>query len=160
PEGSVGITSSGRICGPFFFLSISVFAGFIPFNFESGRRCPFGDSFCASFLLGVLGAEESTGRGARGAASRGARAESCLAGGRRTYKPRLPFGKSCARGSELPLSLEAESARGGGPGEKGTKRSLTKWLNRGVSGKGKAKAQTTTDTGRFIENVDGPSTKQ
>ncbi|KAJ7704278.1 hypothetical protein B0H14DRAFT_3903618 [Mycena olivaceomarginata] len=46
------------------------------------------------------------------------------------------------------------------PGEKGTKRSLTKWLNRGASGKGKAKAQTTTDTGRFIENVDGPSTKQ
>ncbi|KAJ7788084.1 hypothetical protein B0H14DRAFT_2536949 [Mycena olivaceomarginata] len=46
------------------------------------------------------------------------------------------------------------------PGEKGTKRSLTKWLNRGESGKGKAKAQTTTDTGRFVENVDGPSTKQ
>ncbi|KAF7366635.1 hypothetical protein MSAN_00921400 [Mycena sanguinolenta] len=43
------------------------------------------------------------------------------------------------------------------PGEKGTKRtrSLTKWLSRGESGKGKAKAQTTTtDTGRFIENVD------
>jgi len=45
------------------------------------------------------------------------------------------------------------------PGEKGPKRGLTKWLARGESGKGKAKAQTTTDTGRFVENVDGSSRK-
>jgi hypothetical protein len=42
------------------------------------------------------------------------------------------------------------------PGEKGTKRSLSKWLSRGESGKGKAKAQTPADHGRFIENVDEP----
>jgi len=45
------------------------------------------------------------------------------------------------------------------PGEKGTKRSLSRWLG-GGSGKGKAKAQPTAgDTGRFVENVDGSSKK-
>jgi len=40
------------------------------------------------------------------------------------------------------------------PGEKGTKRSLTKWISGGGSGKAKGKAKaTSTDTGRFVENV-------
>ncbi|KAF7343462.1 hypothetical protein MVEN_01779000 [Mycena venus] len=46
------------------------------------------------------------------------------------------------------------------PGEKGAKRSLSRWLGGGGSGKGKGKATApTTDTGRFIENVDGSSKK-
>ncbi|KAJ7809375.1 hypothetical protein B0H14DRAFT_3881009 [Mycena olivaceomarginata] len=127
-EGSVGITSPRQI---------------------GGLRCPFGDSFCASFLLGALGAEE-----VRAGEHEERRREEC---GR----------KSClvgvvARTSLVFLlgNLRRKAPSEVVPGEKGTKRSLTKWLNRGVSGKGKAKAQTTTDTGRFIENVDGPSTKQ
>ncbi|KAJ7130187.1 hypothetical protein C8R44DRAFT_731750 [Mycena epipterygia] len=39
------------------------------------------------------------------------------------------------------------------PGEKGTKRSLSKWMSGGGSTKGKGKAKS-TDTGRFVENVD------
>ncbi|KAJ7747941.1 hypothetical protein DFH07DRAFT_830635 [Mycena maculata] len=38
------------------------------------------------------------------------------------------------------------------PGEKGTKRSLSKWISGGGSKKGKAKA-TTADTGRFVEGT-------
>jgi hypothetical protein len=46
------------------------------------------------------------------------------------------------------------------PGEKGTKRSLSKWISGSGSGKGKGKAKVqNTDAGRFVENVDGSSRK-
>ncbi|KAJ6588413.1 hypothetical protein B0H19DRAFT_1013241 [Mycena capillaripes] len=46
------------------------------------------------------------------------------------------------------------------PGEKGTKRSLSKWISGGGSGKGKGKARArTTDTGKFVESVDESSKK-